>query len=81
MRNRLLKVLQQRLRGIPRTPREVNFSLQALSVMRSLGWHRSLHEGHPVDKGGSPIPWYTYAALEWLAPRVKRTDVVFEFGA
>lgn len=81
MSSRLLRVLQQRVRGIPRTPREVNYSLQALSVMRTLGWHRSLHSGHPVDKDGSPIPWYTYAALEWLAPRVKRTDVVFEFGA
>jgi len=79
--SRLLKVLQQRVQAVPRTPREVNFSLQALSVMRGLGWHRSLHEGHPVDRGGSPLPWYTYAALEWLAPRVKRTDIVFEFGA
>jgi hypothetical protein len=81
MNSHLVKVLQQRMQGIPRTPREVNYSLQMLSVMRSLGWHKSVNQGHPVDKTGSPTPWYTYAQLQWLMPRVKRTDVVFEFGA
>ena len=77
----LLNVLQQRIQGIPRTPREVNYSLQMLSVMRSLGWHESLHKGHPTDKSGSPAPWYTYAAMDWLMPRVRPSDTVFEFGA
>jgi hypothetical protein len=81
MKNGLLRALQQRIQGIPRTPREVNYSLQMLSVMRSLGWHKSLHMGHPIDRSGSPIPWYTYAQLEWFMPRVRRSDVVFEFGA
>jgi hypothetical protein len=81
MNNHWLRALQQRLQGIPRTPREINYSLQLLSVMRSLGWHKSLHQVQPIDKSGSPIPWYTYSQLEWLMPRVKQTDTVFEFGA
>ena len=81
MNNHLLKALQQRLEGIPRSPHELSRSLQMLSEMRRLGWHKSLQKGHPIDKNGSPIPWYSYALLEWLMPRVKRKDVVFEFGA
>jgi hypothetical protein len=81
MNSHFLKAFQQRVQGIPRTPREVNRSLQMLSEMRSLGWHKSLRETHPIDKSGSPIPWYSYAQLEWLMPRVRRTDTVFEFGA
>ncbi len=81
MNNHLLKVLRQRMQGIPKTPREINYSLQMLSEMRSLGWHRSLRKVQPLDRDGSPMPWYTYTALEWLMPRVKQTDVVFEFGA
>jgi len=81
MTSHLVKVLQQRIQGIPRTPRELNYSLQMLSVMRNLGWQRSLHQGHPLDKSGSPTPWYTYPQLQWLMPRIKKTDTVFEFGA
>ena len=75
-----LGVMRQRIRGIPRTPRELNYSLQVLSVMRSAGWHQSLGKDRAIDHRGKPTPWYTYAALEWLLPRVKRTDRVFEFG-
>src|ERR1700730_5908767 len=81
MNTHLIKALQQRMQGIPRTPREVNFSLQMLSEMRSLGGHKSLRKVHPVDKSGSPIPWYSYAQLAWLMSRVRQTDIVFEFGA
>jgi hypothetical protein len=73
--------LKQRIGGIPRTPRELNYSLQLLSVMRRRGWHKSLRQARSVDKNGLPIPYYTYAALDWLMPRVKPTDEVFEFGS
>jgi len=76
----VLGVVKQRMQGIPRSPREANYSLQMLSVMRSLGWHQSVEKGCSIDPGGRPNPWYTYAALEWLAPRVKPTHRVFEFG-
>lgn len=76
----LSMVWRQRAKGLPRTPREMNYSLQLLSVMRNMGWHRSVAEDHPIDDDGTPRPWYTYTALEWLVPRVKRTHRVFEFG-
>lgn len=75
------KVLRQRVDGIPRTVSEVNYSLQMLSWMREQGWHDSISKREPIDEKGNATPWYTYAALEWLAPRVSQTDVVFEYGA
>jgi predicted O-methyltransferase YrrM len=48
--------------------------------MRSLGWHASVRRERSIDQEGNAKPWYTYAALEWLAPRVRATDRVFEFG-
>lgn len=77
----VVKVLRQRLRGMPLTLDEFNFSLQLLSQLLDKGWHRSIRQHHPVDGGGQPIPWYTYPAAEWLAARIRPTDSVFEFGA
>jgi hypothetical protein len=73
-------VIRQRVRGLPRTARELNYSLQMLSVMRDIGWHQSVAEDRPVADDGTPRPWYTYPALEWILPRVKPTHRVFEFG-
>jgi len=73
-------VLRQRINGVPRTVREMNYSLQMLSVMRRMGWHRSVSEDRPLGDDGTPQPWYTYSALEWILPRVKPTHRVFEFG-
>src|SRR5690349_11540378 len=42
-------VVRQRIQGIPRTSRELNYSLQALSVMRSAGWHQSLGKYRSID--------------------------------
>ena len=81
MLDHLSKALRQRVDGIPRTISEVNYSLQMLSWMRKHGWHDSICKREPIDDKGNPIPWYTYAALEWLTPRVSQTDAVFEYGA
>lgn len=40
-----------------------------------------MRQNKPIDETGSPRPWYPYAALEWLLPRIQKTDSVFEFGA
>lgn len=78
---RLLNVFLHRLRGVPRSFAEANYSLQMLSILREMGWHKSVQARKPVEACGAAAPWYTYAALDWLAPRVKSTDVVFEYGA
>jgi hypothetical protein len=77
----LLDVCFQRLKGVPRSFAEANYSLQMLSILRELGWHKSVRARKPVAAEGLAVPWYTYAALEWLAPRVRPTDRVFEYGA
>lgn len=78
---RSLRIILQRYQGLPQSFRELNFSLQLLSILRSLGWHRSLRRSASVDLQGNPIPWFTYPAIQWLASRVKPSDSVFEFGA
>jgi hypothetical protein len=48
--------------------------------LRELGWHRSLRERAPVDKQGSPLPWYTYSAIRFLECRADPGWSVFEYG-
>lgn len=71
---------QRRLRGLPRSLREVERSLQLLGSLRELGWQRSIREGIAVDAAGSAVPWITYPALTWLAARVLPAHRVFEYG-
>lgn len=78
---RLVSGLKQRTRGIPHSLRELSHSLQYLAALRSLGWQQSVNRCCPLDEHGDPIPWYTYACLAWLKPRVKSSHSVFEFGA
>lgn len=37
--------------------------------------------GQPVDSDGEPLPWYTYSATAFLAPRLADDMKVFEFGS
>lgn len=76
---RRLGAMRVRLRGIPRTAREVDRSLQLLATLRDLGWQRSLREG-PVDASGSPLPWFSYPAIAWLAGALRNTDRLLEYG-
>lgn len=50
------------------------------SYLRESGWYRSVREQKPVDKGGKPIPWITYPALDFLDGRVAKGMAVFEYG-
>ena len=49
--------------------------------LRESGWHASARMGAPVDADGHPVPWYTYAALAFLEPRLGAEMEVFEYGA
>jgi hypothetical protein len=77
----MIPKLLHRLRGLPRSPRELERSLAHLSVLRGLGWARSMKDGAPVDADGCPLPWYTYPALEWLRGFIRPEHSVFEWGA
>jgi len=44
------------------------------------GWTRSYLQGESVDKDGHPIPWITYPALDFIAPRMSKLENVYEYG-
>jgi hypothetical protein len=51
------------------------------SYLYTTGWLRSYRTGRPVTMSGSPLPWYTYPAIAFLAERVQPGTRVFEYGA
>jgi hypothetical protein len=81
MFTRLLTAFLERMRGVPQSYRELERSLTLLSVLRSIGWQKSIRAGGPVDARGREIPWFSYPAIDWLESRIKSTDKVLEFGA
>ncbi len=44
------------------------------------GWINSFIEGISQDENGSPIPWMTYSAIEFLKESLKSGFEIFEFG-
>jgi tRNA A58 N-methylase Trm61 len=44
------------------------------------GWFDS-HLNGQSTLAGSPVPWYTYAAINFLSPRLKPHMEVFEYGS
>ena len=56
---------------------------QAMGLMPYLvssGWLKSLEAKLPVDAHSRPIPWHTYAMIDFLSRRVAPHMDVFEFG-
>ena len=45
------------------------------------GWNESFHHGLPQDSSGNPLPWYTYAAIDFLEGRTRPDMRVFEYGS
>lgn len=46
-----------------------------------VGWTRSRKVAKSVDATGSPVPWFTYAATDFLQSRIPTHLRVFEWGA
>ena len=69
-----------RFAGIPRSFAELERSARMLGILRQLGFHNSIRMKLSVDGSGTPVPWWTYAANEWLGPRLRPSDSVFEYG-
>lgn len=62
-------------------PREVRAALRALPYLQETGWVESQISQSAVDANARPIPWYRYAAIDFLAERTDPQHRVFEFGS
>jgi hypothetical protein len=51
------------------------------SYLVKTGWFGSFTRHIPIDASGTPSPWYTYAALDFLKGRVNRDLAAFEYGS
>jgi hypothetical protein len=72
-------VLRTLARLIPFALRMQLNSFKVLAI--DFGQWRSIKENVPVDKEGSPIPWYTYPAIEYLKRLDVREKTIFEWGS
>jgi hypothetical protein len=55
--------------------------LRKKSPLREWGWFNSFQSGQSVDASGRPIPWISYAAIDFLERRIPGDAEVFEYGA
>lgn len=44
------------------------------------GWLNSINQNRPVNAGSLPIPWFTYAAIDFLTGIIRPSWHVFEWG-
>lgn len=81
---RMLDRLGLRLRGLPRSPRELDRALRLLAAYRRLGWFASGSQGARTP-AGEAIPWWTYAGILWLDSHLRtlpeRPDCCLEIGS
>jgi hypothetical protein len=57
-------------------------SLRAARILwRDYGHVASVRSRLSVDRGGNPLPWYTYPAIEYLRQLDFRARTVFEYGS
>jgi hypothetical protein len=54
--------------------------LRPQGFLRDSGWLESYRRKVPTS-GNGPLPWFTYAAISFLEPRLKPSFSVFEYGA
>lgn len=50
------------------------------SVLAKRGWYVSNQKKESVDIDSGPLPWYTYAAIDFLETKIHRGLSVFEYG-
>jgi len=62
-------------------PGQVRIASRALPYLQATGWIQSQISRSSVDAAGEPIPWYQYAAIDFLGERVDADHRVFEFGS
>lgn len=73
--------------GLVTNPRqEIPRTIAALSIagnsgyLNRSGWLRSAVTRRSIDATGAPVPWYTYAAIDFIDSRLRPQMRVFEYG-
>ncbi|MFJ8102443.1 hypothetical protein [Lysinibacillus sp. NPDC096212] len=56
------------------------YMLENNSVFSKKGWFLSNQTQESIDNEKNPLPWYTYASIDFLKSRVNKQMKVFEFG-
>lgn len=51
------------------------------SGLKEDGWFHSYYMKESVDAMGKPIPWFTYPAIKFIASRLKKNFLVYEYGS
>jgi hypothetical protein len=59
---------------------ERRIARKVLPYLRTTGWALSHRTNSAVDAEERPIPWYRYAAIDFLEERAAPSQRVFEFG-
>lgn len=55
--------------------------LRRHSWLADKGWFGSFKRGRSTGRGGKPVPWFVYGAIDFLQERLPPDAVVFEYGS
>jgi hypothetical protein len=56
------------------------YLLPKVGQMHDDGWFKSFASEQCINERGEPIPWYTYAAIDFLGERLNQSMEIFEYG-
>jgi len=63
-------------------PREISATLKNYKILSvEFGQYKSMKCSECIDKNKTPIPWYTYPAIEYLMQMDFSNKTVFEYGS
>ncbi|MFA6598976.1 MAG: hypothetical protein WCS69_14720 [Ignavibacteriaceae bacterium] len=56
-------------------------SLRNTGYLVDIGWFEAFKSGRSINKNSKPIPWVTYAFIDFIEARLNKTMKVFEYGS
>jgi hypothetical protein len=56
-------------------------SQRDFGYLLEIGWFESFLSNRSLDHNKKPIPWFSYPFIEFIAPRLNKTIILFEFGS
>jgi len=56
-------------------------SLRLTGYLTDVGWFNAFKTGEPVGNNFEPLPWFTYAFIDFLTEKLDDNFSVFEFGS